>query len=312
MFCDTIDLDDHQDTQPQGHEAVATGLDHPVYVAIDADSVYWVDSRFDGTDGNVAKAPLSGGASTSLATTNVNAATGIELVDNHVYWSNVSNNNLMRVPKTGGSAEIFVLSGALVAIDSNSTAIFAPVLTAIAAYLSETARVVELATGLSQVVDVGAAANTVWAADIGPQVGIEYPNGNIIRVAADGSSDSQVVASNVNRPNRVVGNPVDVLWLDGGTSGAASTDGALWVLAPACGSDPVKLIDNLSTPWELAYHDGAVFFSSTDGDVWGLDLSSGQVTVYDADAGAFPGIAADDDHVYWTAPDSGEVRRAAR
>jgi hypothetical protein len=310
-YCDTIDLDAHSGDAPVASETIVAGLGFPSSVAVDASHVYWADSTFDATPGEIARAPLGGGSGELLSDVSVSNASGLVLLGADVYWSNIQNNNLMRVAKTGGSAEVFFLSGALVDLAGDDSALYAPVGTAVAAYPVPLDAPIDLATGLIQPVTVAGGGSVVWAGDIGVAAGIEYPGGMIHRFAPDGSG-GEVVASDVNRPIRVAGNASDVLWLDGGTNAAAGSDGAVMMLAQACGSAPVVLVANVAAAWELHLDGSAIFLSTTDGDVWGVDLKTGAITRYADASPTFPAVAASSSHVYWTASDAGEIRRAAR
>jgi hypothetical protein len=76
---------------------MATGVDFPGALAVDATHAYWVDG-----DNHVTKAPIAGGAPTDLVTDTYMLRDGLALANGHAYWTN-SNGDVARCP-VGGCA----------------------------------------------------------------------------------------------------------------------------------------------------------------------------------------------------------------
>jgi hypothetical protein len=87
---------------------LVSGQQDPWAIAVDATSLYWVDSG----NGTVLKMPKAGGAVTTLAS-GQSAPLAIAVDGTSVYWSNIEcpddggmcdDGNVMSVPLAGGSA----------------------------------------------------------------------------------------------------------------------------------------------------------------------------------------------------------------
>ncbi len=75
---------------------LASGLDWPVGIALDASSAFWITS---GNDAKVMSAPLAGGAAVTLADAQPFPAS-IAVDATHVYWAGYG--TIFKLPKTGG------------------------------------------------------------------------------------------------------------------------------------------------------------------------------------------------------------------
>jgi hypothetical protein len=83
--------------------ALATGQHTPIGLAVDATNIYWTTS-----DGNVMKAPISGGAATVLAA-GQRSPWGIAVDAANVYWANAASlGQVMTVPIAGGEPTVLV------------------------------------------------------------------------------------------------------------------------------------------------------------------------------------------------------------
>jgi len=83
---------------------IASGLNFPADIALDANNIYWTDNR----DGTVMKAPLSGGTPTLIAS-GQNFPFGIAVDSQNVYWTNNGGNtggSVMKAPIGGGEATV--------------------------------------------------------------------------------------------------------------------------------------------------------------------------------------------------------------
>ena len=90
------------------NSSVAAASDEAVYLAVDADFVYWTGGTFSGT---VWRAPKSGGAGSLLSTSPVtyNQSAGLAVDETTVYWSN-GDGGVYSAPKAGGPPKVLLPS----------------------------------------------------------------------------------------------------------------------------------------------------------------------------------------------------------
>ena len=316
-YCDTVDLATHAgDTPSVPPETVASGIAFPRLIALDANQVYVADSTFDSSDGTIVAMPKAGGAPEQLAATGVNNASGLGVAGGYVYWSNVNNTNLMRVAVSGGGEEVFFPSGPLDTMTVSSQHVFAGTNDVdggyVYAYPLDGSDPYTVLNDLTVSVALATFGSHLYAADLGVADVAELPNGRIIRSGVDGSDETDVATGQ----NRLLALRAEqggtVVWLDGGTVNANFADGAIHLLSSHCGASPVTIVTGIDTGWTVTMHDTEVIWAGFDGRVWGLDLTSGDLTLYGDDGGQALGVAADATHVYWTDAQAGQVRRAPR
>jgi len=89
---------------------MASGLDHPNFITIDQNNIYWTETTYYPNNVMVKKTPLSGGAIRTLATVPSGwgmGGTGIAADSSTVYWAvnyGSGSGEIYKVPIVGGSA----------------------------------------------------------------------------------------------------------------------------------------------------------------------------------------------------------------
>jgi hypothetical protein len=286
--------------------ALAAAQPSPAAIAVDATSVYWINS---GEHGAVMKVLLTGGAPVMLASASGGA--GIAVDGSSVYWTNIGRTDgpVMKVPRDGGPA-------------------------------------VALATSQPAAVGIAVDANNVYWSDImgagvvkaslcgGPPVALAPPC-CVFNLAIDatsvyfhywnGSNGSPIAIRKVP----IAGGPTVTL-ADGqrGASGiAVDATSVYWntvsgvVKMPLSGGAVQTVVSVVDVPTDLALDETSVYFRSfADGTVRKAPIGGGSSVVL-ASGQKFPqslaplgnGIAVDRACVYWTdgVPD-GHVMMVAR
>ncbi len=266
--------------------------DQPIALALDADTVYWVDyAGCDPGAGKVKKAPKSGGAPTVLAT-GQGCPMAIAVDGANVYWIAVGDGAVRAVPKAGGAVatlaggETFFDSGVFLALDAD--ALYYGAQHDLRRLPKSNGAPTTLSSVGGNVTGVAVDGGRVFFADFQDQ-----PNGGVFSVPTGGGAPT-VIATGECLPFQVALDAARVYWVNeacGGAVVAAGRDGAGHaVLAANQGPGLLGIAVDATTAW---------FADKTS--VRGVPLAGGAVT--DPGLPSWGAVAVDDQAVWSGAMD---------
>jgi hypothetical protein len=290
--------------QPQ---IIASGQFGVHGIAVDGTSVYWVTSSAgNASDGTVMKAPVAGGAATTLATGQA-APRAIAIDATNVYWTNFYGNSVMKVGLDGGTPVMLASGSSPMGLAVGSglvvwTNVYTASQSIMAAPIDGNDPPRTLVSGLQYPIGVAIASGSVYFTDESAGTVSKMPLGidGGLSVLASGQANPRGIAidsTSVYFTDNTMNGTVMAVGLAGGTPTSLASDSAPY--AVAVDADNVYFTSNPTTaPWNWR--------------VMKAPLSGGTPTLLATGASNAYVIAVDSGYVYWSSSGDGTILRIAK
>ncbi len=272
-------------------QVIASGLNGPSDLVVDAANVYWT-GWYDGT---VSKTGISGGPATILASEgSYNYASGIAIDASNVYWTEYGSGKIQSVPIGGGTVTTIAsgLDGpGILKLQSGSL------------YCIESGAIikVDIASGVTTTLAAGSTSYSI-AGDIAMDATNLYwtdiYGGTIKKVGINGGSVI-TLATGLYQPGPIAVDSSSVYWSEGsgGIKKTSINGGAVTIIAGA------------SSAGDLAVDSGYVYWSENNsGDsswsVRKVRISGGEITTlghgqFNSYSSSIKALAIDSSSIYW-------------
>jgi hypothetical protein len=269
--------------QSSGPILIATA--NPSGLAIDANSIYWGDRGADSSNSHILKAPIGGGAISTLAG-GQNEVWQLAADGENVYWVDRAGGSIQQVPASGGSV-ITVASGQVnpwgIAVDASSvfwvagdsygaTVVSAPI---------GGGQLVTLASNQADPIDIATdGVNVYWDS---------YFDGSVVQIPVSG------------------GTPLTIAGSDGSAYGL-TTDGSnvYWIggqtlcQIPVGGGAVVTISADIDAPQYVAVSKGQIYLTTESGYVLSAPIGGGMIaTLFSTGGNIANDIAVDANNVYF-------------
>jgi hypothetical protein len=301
----------------QGPVVLASGLDSPGPIAVDAAYVYWLEEGFEGphglVNGSVKRVSICGGAVDTLAS-GQSAPDSIAVDAAYVYWLNAAEteqSTVMRVAKAGGAPEILTAAlGGADCLALGSAALYAGG-TGIGAVAS-----VPFCGGTPTPLVPGDILVSSIIVDSTRAYWLSLENGEAAGallatpITANGGGPVTTLATGLNGPTSLAVDARDLYWLEAGDEGGDNV-----VRMPLAGG-PTTVVASNAQAFAV---DGAQLFwirwSGVIGDVLQTPIDGGGASAVLASGQRYANaIAVDGSSVYWSnSPgDMGAIMKVAK
>ena len=266
-------------------------------LAVDSSYVYW--SNYN--DGRVMRAPLGGGAPSTLASGPANGPRGIAVDGAAVYWADQATGTISRMPLAGGTPTVLATGQASpygVAVDGTSVYWVNLDGGEVRKVPKVGGAMVTLVTGERHpfyvVVDGGFLYWTAAGDD-------SQSNGRVARVPVSGGA-VEVIAGARSSPIGLAVDGTSVYWADFNGQGVMK--------APKMGG-PVSLVAAEAQSWDVALHGGFVYWTVRvyDGTVRRAPIQGTGTTTLATGQHLAWAVEVTGTHVYWSAMVDGTVMR---
>lgn len=287
-----------------GPVTLASGLDRPWNITIDANYVYWVENAIAGAARRV---PKGGGTVETLAT-GLPEPTALLTDGSYAYVlerNGGQNGRIDRIPIAGGSPQTVVggLSNAQNHIATDGTYLYfgdyvnGGVIKRVAKLPGSTATILVQGNGMLNL-------NTAIAVDAG-YVYFHNDYNRVLRTTTNGGAVSDLGPGS---PAGMVAYGSFLYFVSGAALNVARM--------PSIGGSPTVLATLSHQPGGVATDGGLVFWVDFDsaGGVWSVPVSGGQPKSYSSEANTL-GVAADSTYVYWSVSkfvNQGKIMRAPK
>ncbi len=291
-------------SDPTNVTTLVTGQSQPTWIAIDTDSVWFVDAFTDTIPNkyDLLRAPKAGGTAQLIEHGTVIMALTAD--DTGVYWLDdaqgchvmglahgASTPTTLGIPASGIYCTFRNLAtdrDAVYVSDDQATVWRVP---------KSGTGAIELGKTDTTVGAIAVDSNGLWVATLH---GAKH-------FAPTGTADPELVFAQ---------RPPDELFVDGGAlfavfAGTGGADGSI-MRVPASGQ-PTTIAANITLPIQVLAQDAELYIATNnlDAGIWRVPESGGDLT--QLAAGKLPGgMAVDAEYLYWTDSPLGEIRRLAR
>ncbi|MBI3185610.1 MAG: hypothetical protein HYZ28_26020 [Myxococcales bacterium] len=270
---------------------LAQGLNNPRKLAVDQDSIYWLNQGFTSDAGEVMRIPKTGGTPVSIAG-GENQPQDIAIDGTHVYFTSrlpfSTNGYVKRVSKGGGGVEIWAtnqLSPLDVAVNADHL------------YWSGGPSVWRLSLdggcggGGCTPQLAATASSTVVDFAIDPTDIYWLSSFQAYRAPIDGGTPAQSLSSLSSTPRALALESQNLVWTN------SSTFGSVYRL-PKSGGFP-SIVGSSRSAFDIAADDTGVYWTNSgNGALSALYADGGTRTLATGQFNAY-GIALDSTHVYW-------------
>lgn len=284
----------------------------PYAITIDADNIYWANEGFSGP-GTVVKAPLVGGAPTTLVSSAAQPQEelqGIAVDAANVYWT--AGQNVMKTSLEGGAASTLYAGSGGIRITASPTGVYWTAYEPMGAVMRAPAGggpVVTLFIGAPDVHPWGIAVdstNVYWASDSGGTAPL--PPGAVGKVFVDGGTAATLASRPNANPAAIAVDATSAYWAESIYS-APSGSVASILKVPLSGGAPTTLVTGQTDAQNIAVDATSVYWTNvTDGTVMKVPVGGGTpVTLFQGDKPW--DIKVDATSIYWSSPSGGTVMR---
>ncbi len=294
-------------TPTPGPVILASGQNHPQFVAVDGTNVYWDEN----VGGNVKKIHLDGSGEIATLASGLSTPNALVIDGSYVYWAESQGGTVKRVPIGGGTPPDTLASGqngpAGIAVDGSYI------------YWSEFS-----GGTVKKASKVDGSGQTTLASGLNAPTGVtvdgsyvywgEFSGGTVKRASKADGSGQITLASGLNGVNMVIVDSTYVYWDE------AMGTGVVKKASKADGSGLTILASGLSGPAGLAIDGSYAYWAEQSGNIIRkapLD-GGGPTTTLASGRDAPGGVAIDGSYVYWAewgsghTPTSGNVVKVAK
>jgi hypothetical protein len=300
LVCLCACIDKEAEAEPVGElSVIASGQSKPSALALDAESVYWINAA---TIGGVFKRAKAGGPVTAIYEGPLEIQNALGIDDASIYF--VSNGAIVAVPKAGGALRTIATSGGSMsgaaAAGGNVYWIEAPDGPLGAAHVKRAPISGGTTTEVAVTNGPNGAAVTVSTSSDG--VYATFVRGGFLRIPFDGPGPRYTPSTRL--PSFAAAADATHVYV---------TEGDSLSKADKTGAEPIPFKGALSAT-SVAVDGTFVFFTETapSGRVLRVRKSDGEMTALAEQQGAPRGVVTDASGIYWACIDEGTIKKIAK
>lgn len=286
---------------------LASGQLRPNSIAVDSTHVYWSNSgTYPDANGSIMKAPKDGGAATPLVS-GLFGASAIAIDSTSVFCIVYNENEIIKVPKAGGSTTVVGTGGYSGDIAVNASYFYWDRFDGSSAIMrhpvAQSGSPFALTSGQEiSLIEIDS-TNIYW---------VDYTAGTINKMPIGGGS-AAAIASGQYYPSALAIDTANAYWktYDGLIVKGKIAGGRMpTVLASA--QESLQARDSMAVDGARVYWADAGDFMQSNGRIMAIDVDGGQPIEIAGGQDKPMGLAVDATHVYWVNWDDGTVRRATK